>query len=162
MFEMNPFAELSTTVSVDVMQGFVSVMIALVAGGTLFDIIHKGSAKYFFQRWGKEKGLKQRDPAFGETVAVIAKTTAHDVLTQGEFCSFKRRLAHLLSMWGFVAYATATSVMVYSYPTDALPRRPIGRNLVGWCRDGLRRRLLVLVLYPGRRCSRGQFTIQIC
>ena len=26
-----------------------------------------------------------------------------------------------LSMWGFVAYATATSVMVYSYPTDAVP-----------------------------------------
>ena len=50
MFDINPFAELSTTVSVEVMQGFVTIMIALVAGGTLFDIVHKGSAKYFFQR----------------------------------------------------------------------------------------------------------------
>ena len=118
MFEINPFAELSTTVSVEVMQGFVTIMIALVAGGTLFDIIHKGSAKYFFQRWSREKKSRQRDPSLNETVSTIAKTTAHDVLTQGEFCSFKRRLAHLLSMWGFVAYATATSVMVYSYPTN--------------------------------------------
>ena len=120
MIEINPFAEPSRTVSVEIMQGFVTLMIALVAGGTLFDIIHKGSAKYFFQRWSREKGAKQRDPDFGETVTTIAKTTVHDVLTQGEFCSFKRRLAHLLSMWGFVAYATATSVMVYSYPTDAI------------------------------------------
>ena len=40
MFEINPFAELSARVSVDVMQGFVPIMIALVAGGTLFDIVH--------------------------------------------------------------------------------------------------------------------------
>ena len=98
MFEINPFAELSTTVSVEVMQGFVTIMIALVAGGTLFDIIHKGSAKYFFQRWSREKKSRQREPSLNETVSTIAKTTAHDVLTQGEFCSFKRRLAHLLSM----------------------------------------------------------------
>ena len=131
MFEINPFAELSATVSVEVMQGFVTIMIALVAGGTLFDIIHKGSAKYFFQRWSREKKMRQKEPSLNETVATIAKTTAHDVLTQGEFCSFKRRLAHLLSMWGFVAYAVATSVMVYSYPTNASERRPTGRNSGG-------------------------------
>ena len=120
MFEINPFAELSSTVSVELMQGFVTIMIALIAGGTLFDIVHKGSAKYFFQRWSREKKSRQREPSLNETVSTIAKTTAHDVLTQGEFCSFKRRLAHLLSMWGFVAYATATSVMVYSYPTNMI------------------------------------------
>ena len=89
MIEINPFAELSSTVSVGVMQGFVTVMIALVAGGTLFDIIHKGSAKYFFQRWSREKASKQREPSLNETVATIAKTTAHDVLTQGEFVVLK-------------------------------------------------------------------------
>ena len=31
MIEINPFAELSSTVSVEVMQGFVTIMIALVA-----------------------------------------------------------------------------------------------------------------------------------
>jgi hypothetical protein len=48
MFDINPFAELSQTISPTIMQGFVIVMLACVAGGTLFDIIHKGSAKYFF------------------------------------------------------------------------------------------------------------------
>ena len=118
MFEINPFAELAVTVPAGIMQGFVTVMIALVAGGTIFDIIHKGSAKYFFQRWSREKGLKQRDPGFDEKIASVAKTTAHDVLTSGEFCNFKRRLAHLLTMYGFIAYAVATAVMVFSYPTN--------------------------------------------
>ena len=44
MFEINPFAELAVTVPAGIMQGFVTVMIALVAGGTIFDIIHKGSS----------------------------------------------------------------------------------------------------------------------
>ena len=123
MFEINPFAELAVTVPAGIMQGFVTVMIALVAGGTIFDIIHKGSAKYFFQRWSREKGLKQRDPGFDEKIASVAKTTAHDVLTSGEFCNFKRRLAHLLTMYGFVAYAVATAVMVFSYPTKDIPKR---------------------------------------
>ena len=117
MFEINPFAELTTIVPVAVMQGFVTVMIALVAGGTLFDIIHKGSAKYFFQRWSREKRSKERDPGFDEKVLSVTRTTAHDILASGEFCNFKRRLAHLLTMYGFIAYAVATAVMVYSYPT---------------------------------------------
>ena len=117
MFEINPFAELTTIVPVAVMQGFVTVMIALVAGGTLFDIIHKGSAKYFFQRWSREKKSKERDPRFDEKVVSVTRTTAHDILTSSEFCNFKRRLAHLLTMYGFIAYAVATSVMVYSYPS---------------------------------------------
>lgn len=118
MFEINPFAELAKTVPVEVIQGFVIVMIAFVAGGTLFDIIHKGSAKYFFQRWSKENKSKQRDPGLDEKLSSVAKTTAHDILTSGEFCNFRRRLAHLLTMYGFIAYAVATAVMVFSYPNN--------------------------------------------
>jgi hypothetical protein len=35
-------------------------MIFLVAGGTLFDILHKRSAKYFFDHWrnAKNKGTR--------------------------------------------------------------------------------------------------------
>ena len=44
MFTNNPFAELSGSISPAVMQAYVIVMIALVVGGTLFDIIHKRSA----------------------------------------------------------------------------------------------------------------------
>ena len=48
MFDINPFAELSHSISPAVMQGFVIAMAVCVAGGTLYDVIHKGSAKYFF------------------------------------------------------------------------------------------------------------------
>lgn len=119
MFTSNPFAELSATISPSVMQTYVTVMALLVAGGTLFDVWHKGSAKYFFGEWkkGKEKssGLKSN-----EGIATHAfKTVAEDVLTSAEFCNPNRRLAHLLTMYGFIAYVAATVAMVFWYPTSA-------------------------------------------
>src|SRR5262249_12868363 len=44
------------------------------------------------------------------------KTAAVDWLAAGEFCSAKRRFAHLLTMYGFLAYAASTLVMVFFYP----------------------------------------------
>ena len=78
MFDVNPFAELSQSINPAIMQGFVIVMGVCVAGGTLFDIIHKGSAKYFFSL---VKKVPKDDPAtpFGEKVSVAVSTTAHDV-----------------------------------------------------------------------------------
>jgi hypothetical protein len=55
MFTSNPFAELSGSVSPAIMQAYVILMALLVAGGTLFDIIHKKSAKYFFENWRASK-----------------------------------------------------------------------------------------------------------
>ena len=46
----NPFAELSASIPPGVMQTYVVIMIILVAGGTLYDILHKKSAKYFLQQ----------------------------------------------------------------------------------------------------------------
>ncbi|MGH6681082.1 MAG: hypothetical protein ACREDL_19635, partial [Bradyrhizobium sp.] len=51
MLTSNPFAELSTSVSPVIMQLYIIVMVLLVVGGTLFDIIHKRSAAYFFDNW---------------------------------------------------------------------------------------------------------------
>ena len=48
MFTNNPFAAVSDFLSPAVIQAYVVVMILLVAAGTLFDVIHKGSARYFF------------------------------------------------------------------------------------------------------------------
>jgi len=45
----NPFAELSAHVSPTVMQLYVVLMILLVIGGTVLDMVHKQSAKYFFE-----------------------------------------------------------------------------------------------------------------
>ena len=58
MFTSNPFAELSALIPSAVMQTYVVVMILMVAGGTLFDMIEKKSATYFFNNWrnAKNKG----------------------------------------------------------------------------------------------------------
>jgi hypothetical protein len=115
MFDINPFAQLSSSVPPLVMQLFVIVMILMVAGGTLFDIIHKGSAKYFFQLVKKSKANGTLTVSTGEKLAVVVKTTAHDVLASGEFCSTRRRIAHLLTMYGFVIYVVSTVIMVFCY-----------------------------------------------
>ena len=53
MLSINPFAALSATLSPAVMQAYVVVMIVLVVAGTLFEVVHKGSARYFFQNMRK-------------------------------------------------------------------------------------------------------------
>ena len=121
MFTSNPFAELSASIPPAVMQAYVVVMIVLVAAGTLFDIVHKGSAKYFFENWRRSKSKGSRPVGGGELVALAVKTGLVDVLTSGEFCNARRRIAHLLTMYGFVIYVVSTAVMVFGYPTSATP-----------------------------------------
>ncbi len=47
------------------------------------------------------------------------KTAVVDVAASGEFCNSRRRIAHLLTMYGFLAYAITTAIMVFSYATPA-------------------------------------------
>jgi hypothetical protein len=42
-------------------------------------------------------------------------------MASGEFCNMRRRLAHLLTMYGFVSYVVTTVMMVFVYPTAAAP-----------------------------------------
>jgi len=121
MFTSNPFAALSTSIAPAVMQAYVVVMILLVVAGTLFDVVHKGSAKYFFENWRKSKAKGAKQLGGGALVSVAMQTVAVDVLTSGEFCNARRRLAHLLTMYGFVLYVVATVMMVFAYPTPATP-----------------------------------------
>ncbi len=125
MFTINPFAELSATISPVVMQTYIVVMILLVVGGTLFDIIHKRSARYFFDNWrnANKNGTRQVDG--GEMVSMAIQTAVVEGLTSGEFCSAKRRISHLLTMYGFVAYVVTTVIMVFAYPTTATPASTI-------------------------------------
>ena len=101
-----------------------------VAGGTLFDIIHKGSAKYFFSlvKKGCRKTITQCVVLVKKSPVAVS-TTAHDVLASGEFCNVKRRLAHLMTMYGFLTYVISTAVMVFAYPTPATPAPTILVNL---------------------------------
>ena len=114
MFTANPFAALSASVPPAAMQAYVVLMAVLVAAGTLFDIAHKGSARYFFQNWRKTRG--SREVAL---VPIAIQTVAVDVLASGEFCNARRRIAHLLTMYGFVLYVLSTVVLVFKYPTAA-------------------------------------------
>jgi hypothetical protein len=121
MFTSNPFAELSATMPPAVMQTYVVIMIILVAAGTLFDIAHKGSAKYFFDNWRKAKSKASQQIGGGELVSIALKTALVDVLASGEFCNQRRRVAHLLTMYGFLMYYISSAVMVLSYPTPSTP-----------------------------------------
>ena len=60
MFTTNPFAELSATIPLAIMQGYLILMIFFVVAGTLFDVIHKGSARYFFANFKKFQLIDSR------------------------------------------------------------------------------------------------------
>ncbi len=119
MFASNPFAELSAFISPGIMKAYVVVMILLVAGGTLFDIVHKKSARYFFDNWRNSRNRAKQQVGGGEMMSIAVQTALVDVMTSGEFCNARRRVAHLLGMYGFVIYLVTTIIMVFAYPTPA-------------------------------------------
>jgi len=129
MFATNPFAVLSAQVPPAIIQGYVIVMIVLVAAGTLFDIVHKGSARYFFDNWRKSKSKAVQPVEGGALLSIAVQTAVVDVLASGEFCNARRRAAHLLTMYGFVLHVIATAVMVFAYPTLATPTPAIWPQL---------------------------------
>jgi hypothetical protein len=120
MLSVNPFAVAGASLPAGFLQAFLVLMVLAVVAGTLFDIVHKGSARYFFANMRKSKD-KGRALGAGERVAIAMQTAVVDVLASGEFCNQKRRVAHLLGMYGFIVYVVATAVMVFGYPTDATP-----------------------------------------
>lgn len=121
MLTSNPFAELSASVPPAIMQTFVVVMAFLVVAGTLVDIVHKRSARYFFDEWRRSRNRARRPVGGGQMVSIAVQTAVVDVMTSGEFCNMRRRLAHLLTMYGFVIYVVTTAIMVFAYPTPATP-----------------------------------------
>ena len=131
MFSSNAFAAVSGSLPAGFMQGYVGLMIVAVIVGTIADMIHKGSAKYFFANARKTRA--QGKPVDKASIAV--KTLAVDVLASGEFCNPRRRVAHLLTMYGFILYVVTTAVMVFAYPTAATPTPAVVAQL--WWLGGL-------------------------
>ena len=125
MFTINPFAAVSAFIPPAFMPTFLVVMIALVGAGTLFDIVHKGSARYFFENWRNSRTRQTRKVGGGELLSIALRTGVVDVLLSGEFCNVRRRIAHLLTMYGFLAYLISTMIMVFCYPTQAVPTPPV-------------------------------------
>ena len=122
MITINPFLELSKFVPFIAMQLFVVAMIILVVVGTLFDMIHKKNVKYFFENAKKAKKSATRSVNSGEKVSIVFKAVARDVLTTSELDG-KRRVAHLLGMYGTIVFWVTSVIMIFCYstPTSITP-----------------------------------------
>jgi len=121
MFATNPFADLAMTIPLDIIQGYVVLMFLMVVGGTLFDIVHKKSAKYFFAKAKAAEAARTRELSSGDKVNIAVQTAVIDVATSAEFCNPKRRIAHLLTMYGFIIFIATTIAMVFCYEMTATP-----------------------------------------
>jgi hypothetical protein len=121
MLTTNPFAELSASIPQSVMVWYLIVMVLFVAGGTILDMIHKKSAKYFFENAEKAKKNAKRTVGGGEKIGLAVSTVASEVLTSSEFCNPRRRMSHLLTMYGFVIFVVTTVMMVFGASAKILP-----------------------------------------
>jgi len=118
MFTTNPFSILAETVPPIALQSFVIVMIALVIIGTLVDIIHKKNVKYFFENAKKAKLSATKELGTGERASVIIKTVVNDIATTSELGAGKRRVAHILGMYGTILFWFASVVMIFCYTSN--------------------------------------------
>ena len=117
MLTSNPISDVSDFISPLAMQLYVVAMFILVVGGTILDTLHKKSAQYFFENAERSKANRTRELGGGEKMSIAIKTVAEDVLASGEFCNPRRRVAHLLTMYGFIIFVVSTVVLVFAYPT---------------------------------------------
>ena len=115
MIYNNPFSSLSELVPSIVMQGFLIMMIAFAAIGTFVDIIHKKNVKYFFENAKKAKKSATKKLRTSEKVSIIAKTVVYDIGTTSELGAGKRRVAHLLGMYGTILFWVTSAVMIFCY-----------------------------------------------
>jgi hypothetical protein len=120
---INPFVELSNSIPTIAIQGFLLAMAGLVVGGVVLDMMHKKNVKYFFDNAKKAKEKAKINVSAGKKAKIIAETVAVDVLTSGEFCGWKRRVAHLLGMYGTIIFWVSSAILVFCYatPTSITP-----------------------------------------
>ena len=121
MLSNNPFAELSASIPYAVMQYFIILMVIFVVGGTIFDMIHKKSAKYFFAKAEAAKASRKREIDTGEKLGIAVQTAVVDVATSGEFCNPRRRLSHLFTMYGFILFVLTSVALVFVYSNGDAP-----------------------------------------
>ena len=119
MITNNPFSILSETVPTIAMQTFVIVMGFLVVIGTLVDVIHKKNVKYFFENAKKAKKSAKKTLTMGEKTTVVVKSIAYDIATTSELGAGKRRVAHLLGMYGTILFWIGSVVMIFCYATPS-------------------------------------------
>jgi hypothetical protein len=115
MFYNNPFAELATVIPAYVMQYFVAAMVLLIVISVVLDMLHKKNVVYFFRNAKKAKKSAKEELSTGKKTAVILKTIAHDIATTSELGMGKRRLAHVLGMYGTILFWIGSAVLIFKY-----------------------------------------------
>jgi hypothetical protein len=115
MIYTNPFSTLAETISPVAMQSFIIAMVILIAVGTIIQMIHHKNITYFFNNAKKAKLSATKELSAGEKAAIIAKTAVVDIGTTSELGFGKRRLAHVLGMYGTILFWVASAVLVFSY-----------------------------------------------
>ena len=115
MLQTNPFSILAETLSPLAMQGFIFAMVILIAAGTIIQMIHHKNLTYFFNNAKKAKLAATKKLGIGEKTSIIAKTTVVDIGTTSELGFGKRRLAHVLGMYGTILFWVSSSVLVFGY-----------------------------------------------
>ena len=116
MITINPFFDLSEFIPSIAMQAFVIAMIILMVAGTVIDIIHKKNVKYFFENARKAKKHATKTVSTGKKISIVIKTVASDVITTSELAG-KRRIAHLLGMYGTIIFWVTSAIMIFCYST---------------------------------------------
>ena len=119
MITANPFSILAEDISSIYMQLFVIVMGILVFTGTLLDIIHKKNVKYFFENAKKARLSATKTLTTGEKISVISKTIVSDIATTSELGAGKRRVAHLLGMYGTILFWLGSVIMIFCYSSPS-------------------------------------------
>ena len=115
MLLINSFAELANIVPVLFMQFFVIAMILMIIIGTGLDMLHKKNVIYFFRNAKKAKKSAKIELTKGKKTAVILKTIASDIATTSELGMGKRRVAHVLGMYGTILFWIGSIILIFKY-----------------------------------------------
>ena len=121
MITNNPFTELATSmplITPEVMQGYVIAMFIIVVASTIWDVVHKKSAKYFALNAEKAAKSAKREVDSGERMSLAISTVTSEVLTSSEFSNQQRRMSHLLTMYGFIIFIVSTILMIFGDPAS--------------------------------------------
>jgi hypothetical protein len=79
------------------------------------DIVHKKNVKYFFENAKKAKKNATKVLSSSERIKVLSKTIVSDIATTSELGMGKRRIAHVLGMYGTILFWVSSTVLVFCY-----------------------------------------------
>ena len=69
----------------------------------------------FFQNAKKAKLQAKTEVSAGKKTSIVIKTVAHVILTTSELGAGKRRVAHLLGMYGTIIFWISSVIMIFCY-----------------------------------------------